>query len=73
MTTEELKHISAQIDALKKMNYSMLKALQHLGKEISEAKMVEEKTMAETVIDMPRDHKLHIYLKNGQIYNTKLV
>ena len=73
MTAEELKRISIQIDVLKKNTYVILKALNHLSKEISEAQMVEEKTIIESVIDMPEDHKLHIYFKNGQMLNAKLV
>ena len=73
MTAEELKRISIQIDVLKKNTYVILKALNHLSKEISEAQMVEEKTITESVIDMPEDHKLHIYFKNGQMFNAKLV
>ena len=73
MDKDELTRISKQIDVLKKKAYEMLKALNHLGKEISEAEMSASKMLSEYVMDMPDGHKLHVYIKDGKYFDSKFV
>ena len=77
MDKKELEYINAQITALKKQAYGMLKALCHLSDEINKAQKVEEKKLIEHVIPMDIDgkHKLKIYIDSttGHVVAAKPV
>lgn len=73
MNDKKLQSIVAQIDALKYKTYEILKALNHLGKEISTEQVRIAENTTKTIIDMPKGGKLNIYVRDGMIVNSEFI
>ena len=73
MNDKKLQSIATQIDTLKNKTYEILKALNHLGKEISNEQIRIAENTTKTVIDMPGGGKLNIYARDGMVIHSELV